>query len=629
MNLPIRLTAFVVCASAGFFSARAFYSPATVPAAPSSAARDAVAEGAQLPPMTAAESPLIAEWEQLRAQYGTAPADLPALYSAVKDIKDSFRRRAFRSALIAEWAKTDPAAALAYLREKDNWNAGQLAREWMRNDPQGAVSGLLAGGEKSRETLRSLLSEIAKSAPNRLVEVVTALPKSESRWDHSAQDAFAILAKNDPEAARSAALALTGPFRAQALAGVAKTWSEKDGPAALAWAQGLPTGEGRDAALKAALTGWAKTDPKAALDKIDLVPPGGEEMYYASDVGAQVLAEAAKKDWEGTLLWLREHPGKLGRSSLSGLDSVVSRMLRVDTAGTLRSLAKGGLPGLDNILANSLLNDGYAQRDAVWTWLENQPSNEFNRSIRSSLINAIAWKEPETALTFLEKIADMPDNKDLMQRGVGSLMNGGSRVYLIEGLLEKASPKMRPYLIEGAIMYNYNQGELPGGMEKWVARARELPADRLNDVYPSLARSWASSDPEAALKWATSLEDPKQRSTVVGSAVGMWASSDIFGAADWVNKMPAGPERDSGAHTMALAVYQSHPEQSWEWAQSIQDPERRMQASQMAFSALLKKDSALADQMLQTSNLRPEEIENLRATAAKRKAGGPTFATPR
>src|SRR6185503_18426722 len=137
-----------------------------------------------------------------------------------------------------------------------------------------------------------------------------------------------------------------------------------------------------------------KTDPAAALDKIDLVPPGGEEMYYASDVGAQVLSAAAKRDWDGTLAWLRDHPGKLGRTSFDGLQSVVSQRLGIDPAGTMRTLEQSGVPALTQVLANAFLNDGYSQRDAIWAWLDQQPAREFTNGVRSSLLNAIAWKEP-------------------------------------------------------------------------------------------------------------------------------------------------------------------------------------------------------------------------------------------
>src|SRR4051812_35630961 len=264
-----RLLVFALCASAGFFSARALTSTATRAPAPHPRAPPPPFISIKAPPLTAAESTLIAEWEQLREQHGGATADPSALYLDVKDIKDSFRRRAFRAALIAEWTASNPQAALDFLKQKDSGSVGQFVREWLRLDPQAAITGLLAGDEKTRGNLRGVLSEIANVVPGRLAEVVAALPKSDSRWDTTAQDAFAIFAGKDPAGARAAAESITGPLRGQALAGVAKAWAEKDGPAALVWAQALPPGEARDATLKALLTGWAKTDPLAALSKID------------------------------------------------------------------------------------------------------------------------------------------------------------------------------------------------------------------------------------------------------------------------------------------------------------------------------------------------------------------------
>src|SRR5688572_25073193 len=83
-------------------------------------------------------SELIAEWEKLRADHGSTTAEMPLLYAAVKEIKDPFRRRAFRAALVADWAAIDPLGALTYLQEKDRGVAEQLMREWLRIDPQAA-----------------------------------------------------------------------------------------------------------------------------------------------------------------------------------------------------------------------------------------------------------------------------------------------------------------------------------------------------------------------------------------------------------------------------------------------------------------------------------------------------------
>jgi hypothetical protein len=382
----------------------------------------------------------------LRGTHGGTTAELSAIYAAVKDIQDPFRRRAFRASIIAEWAVRDPRAALAYLQEKDKGNAGQLIREWLRLDPQAAISHLLTD-EKMRGELRGVLSEIARVAPARLAEAVSVLPKSDSRWDTTAQDAFAIFAAKDPDTARAAAESITGVLRGQALAGVAKTWAENDGAAALAWAQGLPEGEARDAALKGALIGWAKYDPAAALNKLDLVPPGAEEMYYASDVGAQVLSAAAKRDWDGTVAWLRDHPG----SSADRVWTDFRTRFRSDSMPIRRARCacsnKAACPALTQVLANAFLNDGYAQHDTIWAWLDQQPAREFTMGVRSSLINCHRVEGTGRGTRISGKSSRYSgETGQILESGTRSLINGGSQMHRFEELFEKASPTIRTYI---------------------------------------------------------------------------------------------------------------------------------------------------------------------------------------
>ena len=604
MTPPLRLLILALCTAAGFFGARSFTSPPlTRSSAPGTTPPPTVLIG--LPPLTAAESPLIAEWEKLREQHGGAAADLSAVYLDVKEIKDPFRRRAFRAALLAEWATTNPQAALAFLSEKDSGNVKQFIREWLRVDPQAAISGLLAGDEKTRGNLRGVLNDIASLAPARLAEVVAALPKSDSRWDTTAQDAFAIFAQKDAAAARAAAESVTGPLRGQALAGVAKAWAEKDGPAALGWAQAMPAGEARDAAMKAVLVGWAKTDPIAALEKIDLVPPGGEQGYFASDVGARVLREASARDWDATTTWLREHPGKLGTSSLNGMMGVLSHRLDVDPAGTMRSLAQSGLPMLGQVLGNSLLNEGYGQHDAIWQWLDQQPENDFTRGARSSLLNAMAWRDPDTALAYLEKIPDTADGRELLQNGTRALINGGTQMDRFEDLLGKISPKLRPYLLEAGI------GNGHVDPEKWIPRLAELSADQRANAVAPFASSWAANDPQAAIAWASSLTDPAQREQALGSAMTTWATADIYESSQWVNSLSPGKTRDIAAQNLARSLTNSSPEAAWTWALSVQTPENRMNALQLAYMGLTQKDPAMAKQFLQDAKLTPAEAAAL------------------
>jgi hypothetical protein len=589
----------------GYFAASAFTAPPVSADFGLLVEPEDVLQELKLP--TAEESAFIAEWNQLHAAHGD---DFGAMYAAFKDTKEAFRRRAFRSALIADWSVRDPQAALAYLLKNDSSAAPQLAREWLRRDPQRAVTGLLAGGEKARGFLRPLLSEIASVAPSRLVEVIAAIGPSKNRWDQSISAAFAIFAAKDPAAARAAAESVTGESRGQALAGVAKAWAEKDGPAALAWAQAMPPGGARDAALKAVLAGWAKTDPIAALGKLDVVPPGGDEFRGASDAGAQMLREAAKKDWDATIAWLRDNPGKLGRSSLDGLQTEMTRRLGVDTEGTMRLLASDSIPGLGWVFSNAVLNDGYAQRDAIWSWLDGQPDSELIRNFRGSLLSAIAWKEPEAGLRFLDKIPDTPENASLIERGVSSLFNGGSQMEQFEKLLGQASSKLRPRLIEMGVASGALKGM--GDPSIWVARLDEIPVERRASVTGALARGWAESDPQAALRWASSLSDAAGRDGAFSSIAGTWAVNDPQEAARWVDTLPAGAVRDNAARSLVGALAKSEPETAWTWALSVQSPEARSGSLRTAYIGLRKKDPAIAEQLLESANLPADMVKTLR-----------------
>ena len=609
-NVLLRAGAIVVCAVAGFLGARALTPSITPsitpsPAAPRVEATPPAPARARIPN---AETPLLAEWEQLRKAQGTDAAQFPALFNEIKEMKDAFRRRAFRAALLAEWAALDPMAGITFLLPKDRANIGQLVREWLKLDPNAAVTGLLAN-EKTRGELRGLLSDIARAAPARLAEVVSALPKSTTRGDNSTENAFAIFAKNDPASARAAAESVTGPAKTQALAGVAKAWAEAEPAAALAWAQAMPAGDTRDGVLKAVLLGWAKIDPVGALDKIDLVPPGGEEMYFASDVGAQVLREAAKKDWDKTLQWLREHPGKIGAQSLNGMMGVLSQRLGADPSATLRTLSQSGMTGMGMVLGNALLNEGYAQRDAVWKWLDEQPPSDFTRGTRASLLNAMAWKEPDIALTHLEKLADDPANKELLENGTRSLLNGGSQMNRFEELYEKASPGIRSILLENAFTFGFDRS----GIDplKWLPRIEELPPERRGQALAGVARSWAANDPAAATQWALSLTDEQSRTNALSSATATWIQADRYEAASWINSLPAGADRDIATHGLVGALMQNEPESAWTWALSVQGAEQRTRALQLAYLGLRQKDPTIAQSMLQSANLPPEEIKAL------------------
>ena len=615
MTQLLRILAFAACGVAGYLAGGALTAPPTaMPTAPVTTVK----------PVEGAKGALVREWEELRARHGSDAGEMAALYAEVKEINDAFRQRAFHSALIAEWAARDPLAALAFLEKKDPDKVGELLREWLRSNARAVIARLLAGDEKSQNALREMLGDLARVAPSLLAEVVSTLPKIKDRFDFTARDAFEVFAKNDPEAARAAAESVSGALRGQALAGVAKIWAEHDGPATVAWAQSLAAGLARDDALRAALIGWAKSDPLAALEHIGIVPPNSGEMYpmpgqrgwYShSDVGGEVVREAAQRDWDGTIQWLRGHPGNFGEWGLTVLQETISRRLGVDLGGTLDFVASSGIPGLDRALDNALSQAGYAQLDDVWRWLDRQPAGDFTRSLRGSLLWAMAWKEPDTALEYLEKLPDSPDNRKALETGTRGLFANGNGMNRIEDYLAKASPKMRTYLIETALAGIYES--IGADARLWVNRINELPADRQGKAIAGLAQSWASADPQAAIQWALSQPDPANRDAALNASAKAWALSDIRDAAAWINAQAVGATRDTATRGLVGGLAHTQPESAWTWALSIQTPAQKIGALQSAYEGLRNKDPALAEQFLQSANLPPADAKTVRQTPPK------------
>jgi hypothetical protein len=425
--------------------------------------------------------------------------------------------------------------------------------------------------------------------------VVAQLPKTEQRrWDTSVKDAFTALATRNLGSARAEAEALEGPNRDQALAGVAAAWAGRDPQAALAWTEMLPEGETRNEAIRGLLLGWAKIDPAAALDHVDLAPPGSDQMNYGQEVGSMLLAAAAKKDFAATMRWLKANPGKLGNQSMNGMMSLLSDKLIADTPGTLAFLQKDAPAGMEWVLGNSLLNQGYARAAEIRAWLDAQPPGEFVDRARMSLVNATAWHEP---MALVEWVKQMPAEQKTPQK-MGEialrLLNGGSDFNHIDELIATAPPDLRTALIKEGFGRS-GGSEWPGGdVTPWLARLEQVePAERAR-ASGVLAQNWAATDPDAAITWAEALPDDDARKQSYAAIAGRWARADSYEASQWIATLPAGAERDAAASSLVQTIASAEPDSAWTWARSITQDDLRFQAMTSAMAAMTARDPAAA-----------------------------------
>ncbi|HMJ90570.1 MAG TPA: sigma-70 family RNA polymerase sigma factor [Candidatus Acidoferrum sp.] len=574
--------------------------------------------GAQSAVPTFENSALFAEWRGLHETYGTTPDAMPAIYKAIADMNDPFRRRAFRAALISEWVQLDPANGLKFFlsRSGESSQRRQFFEEWLAQDAGAAVNTLVTSGPGWEKIARDSLTDIARCVPSHVPEIVSRLPKSEDYWDTKVNDAFAILAESGLASARKAAESMTGPNREQALAGVARAWAKSDLTSAIKWAKALPDGIDRDEIIRAALIGKAVTDPIAALDQISIVPAGGRDGYFATTTGSRVIRAAADVDYDGTVTWIAANPGRLGHYDMMGLAKAVTDRLNADPAGfLLRHAADGSLQALMPAIQSAILNEAGGQRAAIWDWLKTQPENDATATLRRQVLDSAGYQDPSLALKMAKDLPRTTEGDAQVKLLAQSLWNGGQMLHRYDKLVEQAPERLRAALIESAFTLRPDSEVYDA--QVWIGRLAQLPESARARGTESVARNWAAQAPDEAVAWVSSMPAGETRSSAVAAIASTWAAKDASTAAAWVAAMSPGLERDRSANSLVQAITEQYPKQAWDWALTIDDSVQRNSALTHVANKIPARDREAARQWIESAPLAPELKAQLQSGLGK------------
>jgi RNA polymerase sigma factor (sigma-70 family) len=564
------------------------------------------------------ESALFAEWRQLHETHGTDAEAMPVLYQAILEIEDPFRRRAFHTALVAEWAQVDSSAGFAFLLSKgaDSAQRRQFFEEWLGRDPEAAVAALLNGGQGWEQVARSSLSQIVRQAPSQLAEICSRLSQPEHFWDRVVRDAFAIFAEGDLPLALKEAYSVTGPNRDQALEGIAQVWAKSDFEGAIEWARNLPAEIDRDEVVRAALLGRAAVDPVTALESIGLVPSGGRHAHFASTTAGRVLAEASNANFEDTVAYVARNPGRFSNEDLLGIAREVTARLNADPFLFLAGHADDGtLPALLPAIESALMNNASAKRAEVWEWLKTQPDSAASSQLRRQILSSAAWQDPELAMGIAADLPLTPEGDSEVRLLADSLLDGGSMLHQFDKLLQDAPERLLIPLTESVFKLLSAAPSLDP--QFWISRLELLPESSRAQAIESFARAWTAEAPEEAVDWAAALPAGEERAHALSAITSTWANKDAHGAAEYLAAMPPGPERDRSVGSWITAAGKMYPAEAWDWALSIQDNAERNRAAAHALKMMAARDSATAHRMIDDSPFAPEVKAQLRTTLPK------------
>lgn len=172
-----------------------------------------------------------------------------------------------------------------YYAEQNAPAALEWAKKWLLGDAQESALATIAG-ELSKTSLDQALAVVdGLKSPNSRIDAISNIgaalgekdPKQALAWAQALKDpaeksaaieeAMWAMADSNPAAAAEQVRQLNDPELLQNIgSSLAESLADKDPKHAIAWAEAIPAGAAQDEAVTGALTGWAKTDPKAALN---------------------------------------------------------------------------------------------------------------------------------------------------------------------------------------------------------------------------------------------------------------------------------------------------------------------------------------------------------------------------
>lgn len=121
-----------------------------------------------------------------------------------------------------------------------------------------------------------------------------------------------------------------------------------------------------------------------------------------------------------------------------------------------------------------------------------------------------------------------------------------------------------------------------------------------------VARSWALSDPEAALRWMMALESDRKRQGTVANAFKVWVNHDASAAERWLRHELPNAALDPAVRVMVALTREPEPDRAVEWALLAHDETARRRLVAGAARSWLRRDEAAARAWLAEAVLPPE-----------------------
>jgi len=422
-----------------------------------------------------------------------------------------------RSAILTEWAKTNPvAAAASWEKQKFEgiiWTVNPIAGVWFETDPAAALA-WLDDAKGPHTSFSGFISSLAEGSHEKALDLVRQMPELLDR-----------------------------PSVAEA---VAKGWANKDPEAAIAWLEQTVTSPGRVHRTIRDMI-WNLQDLDTQRTLLDRLPEGSNNRLEAIRKVAGAWGEEGDED---ALAWAKSlgHPKESEKAIFRVLWSWAEEHpeLLIDHRQDL--IEAGIFEGEDG---QFILGDlAGSHPELAREWIKVLPEDLQKKSVKG-VAWTLAQKDPQEAAEFVDSLSDPAAQAQAAQR-VAAIWVRSDPLEAAEWVKTLPEGKGRDFAF-GNLVKNWSRHE-PAAAWAWLSAQPPSPArDRAAAGFVEVT-AWL--DPAAAFHWASTIQDKDMRDTALRHALTPWARRDPGVALSAIERLVLDPEVKKGLE--ALVEIQSN-----------------------------------------------------------------------
>jgi hypothetical protein len=390
--------------------------------------------------------------------------DLTAARAALNSPSEMRYLDATRSNLFSIFAKADPEASLGLIEEWNIRHIIPLWQgldKWAEKDPRHAAEVAARSGVEiaSTEALKVIGRTWAKTDPAAALAYATSL--SAAQRSSFVAGAMKEWAAKDPAAAAAWAASQTDTvLRAQLAKPLVEAWAKTAPDSALAWCQENLRGEARSKAIAGVVEGISQKDPAAASRLIAELDPGGARNTAAGALALKWYHQSGSQavvQWLTALpdadlrragmeqiqwVWQMNEPARVAEfltgphASLAGtqlLQTSAAEQARRDPEAAMQWTAKLSPATMPAAREQVLQVWMHSRPEAAAAWLQQQPP-DTRTELLTNTAHSLAWGSPETASTFFSSLnaADRVTIRESLTQNTG--LDAAKKAELLKAL---------------------------------------------------------------------------------------------------------------------------------------------------------------------------------------------------